>query len=70
MVGLGETNEEVHQMLDKLNELKVDIVTIGQYLMPTLEHAELDRYVTPEEFEEYKKYGESIELNTLKAVHL
>lgn len=60
MVGLGETNEEVHQMLDKLNELKVDIVTIGQYLMPTLEHAELDRYVTPEEFEEYKQYGESI----------
>ena len=60
MVGLGETNEEVHQMLDKLNELQEDIVTIGQYLMPTLEHAELDRYVTPEEFEEFKKYGESI----------
>lgn len=58
MVGLGETNEEVYQMLDKLNELKVDIVTIGQYMMPSLEHAELDRYVSPDEFLEFKNYGE------------
>lgn len=60
MVGLGETNEEVHEMLDKLNELEVDIVTIGQYLMPTLKHAKLDRYVRPDEFEEFKRYGQSI----------
>ncbi|MDY6065674.1 MAG: lipoyl synthase [Finegoldia sp.] len=60
MVGLGESNEEVHKVLDDLKEVGVDIVTIGQYLMPTRNHYELDRYVTPDEFDEYKAYGESI----------
>ena len=50
MVGLGETDEEVMQLLDDLRAANVDFVTIGQYLQPTKKHAEVKRYVTPEEF--------------------
>ena len=55
MVGLGETKEEILQLLDDLRAADVDFVTIGQYLQPTPKHAEVDRYVTPEEFEYYKR---------------
>ena len=51
MVGLGETKEEVAQVMDDLRAGNVDFLTIGQYLQPTPKHAELKRYVTPEEFE-------------------
>lgn len=50
MVGLGETTEEVLQVMDDLRAAKVDFMTIGQYLQPTKKHAPVDRYVTPEEF--------------------
>ncbi|MFI4984256.1 MAG: lipoyl synthase [Rickettsiales bacterium] len=53
MVGLGETKEEVLQVMDDLRAAKVDFMTIGQYLQPTPKHAELKRYVDPEEFEYY-----------------
>lgn len=55
MVGLGEKKEEVLQVMDDLRTADVDFLTIGQYLRPTLRHAPVDRYVTPEEFEFYKK---------------
>jgi lipoic acid synthetase len=55
MVGLGETKEEVFQVMDDLRAANVDFLTIGQYLQPTPKHAEVERYVTPEEFEEYRK---------------
>lgn len=55
MVGLGETKEEVFQVMDDLRAANVDFLTIGQYLQPTPQHAEVARYVTPEEFEEYRK---------------
>lgn len=51
MVGLGETNEEVVQVMDDLREAQVDFLTIGQYLQPTKNHAAVDRYVSPEEFQ-------------------
>lgn len=51
MLGLGETNEEVIQVMEDLRSASVDFITIGQYLQPTPKHAELKRYVTPEEFE-------------------
>lgn len=51
MVGLGETNEEVLQVMDDLRAADVDFLTIGQYLQPTDRHATLQRYVTPEEFD-------------------
>ncbi|MGL9733109.1 MAG: lipoyl synthase [Wolbachia sp.] len=54
MVGLGETKTEVLQVMDDLRSAEVDFITIGQYLQPTPKHAKIDRYVTPEEFEQYK----------------
>lgn len=53
MVGLGETKEEVLQVMDDLRAADVDFLTIGQYLQPTPKHAAVDRFVTPEEFEFY-----------------
>lgn len=50
MVGLGEERKEVLQLMDDLRSADVDFITIGQYLQPTLKHAVIDRFVTPEEF--------------------
>ncbi len=58
MVGIGETKEEVFETLEDLAKAGVDIVTIGQYLQPTPKQVPVDRYVRPEEFEEYKTFGE------------
>ncbi len=55
MVGLGETREEVGQVMDDLRAADVDFLTIGQYLQPTRKHAPIDRFVTPEEFDGYAK---------------
>jgi lipoic acid synthetase len=51
MVGLGETRDEVQQVMDDLRSADVDFLTIGQYLAPTRKHAKVKRYVPPEEFE-------------------
>jgi lipoyl synthase len=53
MVGLGETKAEIMQVMDDLRIADVDFLTIGQYLQPTVKHAAVDRFVTPEEFSEY-----------------
>ncbi len=53
MVGLGETKEEVLQVMDDLRAADVDFITIGQYLQPTIKHAAVDRFVTPDEFKAY-----------------
>ena len=50
ILGLGETNEEVVEVMKDLRRVNVDILTLGQYLRPSDAHIELDRYVTPEEF--------------------
>lgn len=55
MVGLGETKDEILQVMDDLRSADVDFLTIGQYLRPTVRHAPVDRYVHPDEFEFYKK---------------
>jgi len=55
MVGLGETAEEVYQVMDDLRSADVDFLTIGQYLQPTSKHAAVDRFVPPEEFQIYEK---------------
>ncbi|MBR0683768.1 lipoyl synthase [Roseomonas eburnea] len=55
MVGLGEERIEVLQVMDDLRSADVDFLTIGQYLQPTVKHAAVDRFVTPEEFEDYAK---------------
>ena len=54
MVGLGESKEEVLQVMDDLRSAQVDFLTIGQYLQPTVKHHVIDRFVTPEEFDDYK----------------
>ena len=54
MVGLGETKEEVMQVMDDMRSAGVDFLTIGQYLQPTRKHAPVDRFVTPEEFKAYE----------------
>ena len=59
MVGLGETDEEVSQLMDDLRSADVDFMTIGQYLQPTPKHAEVVRFVTPENFTHYSKTGRS-----------
>jgi lipoic acid synthetase len=53
MVGLGETKAEIGQVMDDLRIAGVDFLTIGQYLQPTVKHAAVDRFVTPDEFAEY-----------------
>jgi lipoyl synthase len=53
MVGLGESRSEITQVMDDLRIANVDFLTIGQYLQPTVKHAAVDRFVTPEEFAEY-----------------
>ncbi len=55
MVGLGERDDEVYQALQDMRGVGVEIVTIGQYLQPTRRHLEVKRFVTPEQFKEYKK---------------
>src|SRR5689334_3715392 len=54
MLGLGETAAEIHATLEDLRAAGVDIVTLGQYLRPTLNHLPVQRYVTPEEFDRYR----------------
>jgi lipoic acid synthetase len=58
MVGCGEEEPEVLEAMHKLREADIDVLTIGQYLRPTPKHAELVRYVTPEEFARYREEGE------------
>ena len=55
MVGLGETRDEVLQLMDDLRSADVDFLTIGQYLQPTRKHAEVKRFVPPDEFKEYER---------------
>ncbi len=55
MVGLGETKEEVMQVMDDLRAAGVDFLTLGQYLQPTRKHAAIDRFVTPDEFKAYEE---------------
>ena len=57
MLGLGEKEEEVIETLHDLKKAKVDIVTIGQYLQPSKKHLPVHEFITPEQFEKYKKIG-------------
>ena len=62
MVGLGETDEEVRQVIRDLREVQCDILTIGQYLQPTQKHLGVQEFVTPEQFDAWRDYGEAIGL--------
>jgi lipoic acid synthetase len=57
MLGLGETEEEVISTMDDLREVGCEVMTIGQYLQPTLNHLPVLEYIRPEQFEKYRKIG-------------
>lgn len=57
MLGLGETNDEVTAVMKDLRDVRCDILTLGQYLQPSTFHLPIDRYVTPEEFDYFKRIG-------------
>jgi lipoic acid synthetase len=57
MLGLGETEGEIRETMDDLREAGVDILTFGQYLQPTAHHHPIARYVSPEEFQQYRDWG-------------
>jgi lipoic acid synthetase len=57
MVGLGETNEEIEEVMADLRRHDCDMLTIGQYLQPSVHHLSVERYVSPEEFETFRGIG-------------
>ena len=59
MVGLGETKDEVIQVMDDLRSAEVDFITIGQYLQPSAKHHPLDRYYHPDEFKEFENIAKT-----------
>src|SRR5579863_9131705 len=66
MLGLGETDAEIAATLDDLRAAQVDILTLGQYLRPTLNHLAVERFVTPAEFDRYR--GEALARGFLECV--
>jgi lipoic acid synthetase len=66
MLGLGETKEEVAEVLQDLRKIDCDFLTLGQYLRPSLEQLPVDRYLTPEEFEEWAELANNL---NFKLVH-
>ena len=67
ILGMGETREEVAESLGDIRDAGAEIVTMGQYLQPTKLHLPVDRWVTPEEFQEHKRFGESIGIPHVEA---
>ncbi|SVE26821.1 uncharacterized protein METZ01_LOCUS479675, partial [marine metagenome] len=59
MVGLGETKDEIYQVMDDLRSADVDFLTIGQYLQPTKQHAKLEKFISPLEFKTYGKIAKA-----------
>lgn len=60
MVGMGETEQQVIQVMHDLREHNVDAMTIGQYIRPTLQHMDVAEYVHPDQFTKYKQIGEQL----------
>lgn len=65
MVGVGESKDEVLELIDDVSKAHVDIIAIGQYLTPSTHHYPIARYVTPDEFEEYARYGKKIGIKVI-----
>ena len=60
MVGLGETDAEIRQVMQDLRDVDCDILTIGQYLQPSQKHLKVDSFVTPAQFDAWRQFGESL----------
>ena len=57
MLGLGETGDEIRQAMDDLRQASVDVLTLGQYLRPTVNHLPVERWVHPDQFAAYREQG-------------
>mgnify|MGYP000642770468 CR=1 FL=1 len=57
MVGIGETDEEIYELMKDLVKIKVNVFTIGQYLQPTKKHLPVQEFITPEQFKKYETLG-------------
>ena len=57
MLGLGERDDEIQTCMDDLRQHNIDVLTLGQYLQPTQNHLPVERFVTPDEFEQYREWG-------------
>ena len=57
MLGLGETDEELRACIEDLRAAPVDILTLGQYLQPTANHLQVERFVTPDQFAQYREWA-------------
>ena len=57
MLGLGESDDEIRRTMDDLRAIDCDLLTLGQYLRPTVNHLAIERYVTPAEFEQYREWA-------------
>ena len=57
MLGLGETDEEIYQTMKDARNSNIDVITLGQYMQPTRNHLSVERFVTPQKFDEYRKIG-------------
>ncbi|MBD2306618.1 lipoyl synthase [Chroococcidiopsis sp. FACHB-1243] len=60
MVGLGETDAEIRQVMQDLRAVNCDILTLGQYLQPSQKHLKIDSFIAPEQFDAWREYGESL----------
>lgn len=67
MVGLGETDDEVFYTMDTIRDIGVEIFNVGQYLQPTKNNLKVDRYVNPDMFKQYKKYGLEIGFSVVES---
>jgi lipoic acid synthetase len=60
MVGLGETDAEIRQVMQDLRAVDCNILTLGQYLQPSQKHLKIDSFISPEQFDAWREYGESL----------
>ncbi len=67
MLGIGETETEIEQLLRDLTAVNVNILTIGQYLQPSPKHRSIDRWVTPEEFAHWKEFGLALGFDVIES---
>ncbi len=70
MLGLGETNEELIQVLRDMRAHDIDMLTLGQYLQPSRDHLPVDRFVHPDEFEEFKRIAEELGFKSVASAPL
>jgi lipoic acid synthetase len=70
MVGIGETEAEVIELLQEVKAMGCQMITIGQYLQPTLQNIEVQEYVTPETFQKYKEVALSLGFDSVESAPL